>query len=61
MRELQEPLVCENPTRRHMVVVEDYDHMKTMDENVKWMKPTHLLSNFSLNLRVPFRTSIFIA
>ena len=24
MKELQEPLVCENPTRRHMVAVEDY-------------------------------------
>ena len=31
-------------TRRHMVVIEDYDHMKTIIENVTWMKLTHLLS-----------------
>ena len=41
-------------TRRHMVVIEECDHMKTMDENVKWMKLTHLLAFFSLNLRAPF-------
>ena len=22
----------QTPTRRHMVVIQDYDHMKTMDE-----------------------------
>ena len=28
-----------------MVVIEDkIYHMKTMDENMKWMKQTHLLS-----------------
>ena len=35
-------------TRKHMVVIEDDDHIKTMDENMKWMKLTHLLSFFSL-------------
>jgi hypothetical protein len=46
-------------TRRHMVDIEDYDHMQMMDENVKWMKLTHLLSYFSLNLKAPFCTSTF--
>ena len=46
-------------TRRHMVVIEDYNHLKTMDENVKWMKLTHLLSFFPLNLRGPFCTPAF--
>ena len=44
-----------------MVVIENYDHMKTMDENVYWMKPTHLLSKFSLNFRALFCTSTFIS
>ena len=44
----------QNLTRRHMVVIEDYDHMKIIDENAKWMKLTYLLSIFfSLNLRAP--------
>ena len=30
--------------RRDMVATEDYDHMKTMDEKMQWMKLTHLLS-----------------
>ena len=30
-------------TRKHMVVIKDYNHMKTMDENMKWMKLTHVL------------------
>ena len=44
-------------TRRHMVVIEDYNHKKTMDENSKRMKLTHSLSMFSLNLGPPFCTS----
>ena len=36
------------------VVIKDYNHMTTMDENMNWMKVTHVLSNFSLNLRPPF-------
>ena len=28
------------------IAIEDYDYMKTMDEYVKWIKPTHLLSLF---------------
>jgi hypothetical protein len=42
-----------------MVVIEDYDHMTIMDENVNWMKLTNLLSLFSLNLRALFYTSTF--
>ena len=30
-------------TIAHMVVVKDYDHMITMNENLNWMKLTHLL------------------
>ena len=26
--------------RRHIMVIEDYDHMMTVDENVKWGKCT---------------------
>ena len=33
--------------------------MKAMDEDVKWMKPTHPLSTISPNLRAPFRTTTF--
>ena len=36
-----------------MIVIEDYYHMTTMDENVNWMNLAHLLSMFSLNMR-PF-------
>ena len=35
-------------TRTRMVVIKE--HMTTMDENVNWMKLTHVLSMFSLNL-----------
>ena len=35
----------------HKVIIEDYYHIITMDENVIWMELTHLLSNFSSNLR----------
>ena len=31
-----------------MVVIEDYQHITTMDENVIWMKLTHLSSNSPL-------------
>ena len=41
-------------TRTSMVVLKDYDHMTTMNENVKWMKQRHLLWIISLNLRAPF-------
>ena len=40
-------------TRTSMTVIGDYHHMTTMNENVKWMKLTYLLSILSLNLRVP--------
>ena len=36
-------------TRMDKVVIEGYYQMTTMDENVNWMKLTHLLSTFSLN------------
>ena len=42
-----------------MVVITDYYHMTTVDENVNWMKITHILSTFTLNLRGPFCTSTF--
>jgi hypothetical protein len=35
------------------IVIEDYYHMTTMNDNINWMKLTHLLSIFSLTLRVP--------
>ena len=41
------------------VVIEDYDHVTIMYENLNWMKLTHLLSSNSLNLRALFCTSIF--
>ena len=31
-------------TRTYMVVIEDYDHMTTKDENMNKMKLTHLFS-----------------
>ena len=37
-------------TRMDRVVIEDYYGMTTMDENVRGMKQTHLLSNCPLNL-----------
>lgn len=36
------------------VVVEDYYHMTIVNENMNWMKSTHLLSSISLNLKAPF-------
>ena len=53
--------------RRHMVVIEDYDHiMNKMDENGKRMKLTYLytifillFNTFFLNLRAHFCTTIF--
>ena len=35
-------------TKMDRVVIEDYYHMTTMDENVNPMKQIHLLSNFPL-------------
>ena len=31
-----------------MIVIEDFDHMTTMDENINWMKLTHLFLNISI-------------
>jgi hypothetical protein len=45
--------------RTNVVVIEDFDRMTTLDEDVNCTKPTHLLSMFSLNLRAPFSTSTF--
>ena len=42
-----------------MAVIEDYAHMKTMDENVKSMKLTCLYLILSLNFRAPFWISTF--
>jgi hypothetical protein len=41
-------------TRTHMVVINGYDCMKTMDGNMKWMKLTRSLSKKTLNLKAPF-------
>ena len=41
-------------TRMVTVVIEDYYHMTTRDENMNWMKLAHLLWVFSPNLRVIF-------
>ena len=41
-------------TRMDRVVIENYYYMTTIDENVYWMKLTHLLAIFSLNPRGPF-------
>ena len=41
-------------TTSGVVVIEDYYHMTIMDESINWMKLTHLLSTFPLNLRVAF-------
>ena len=46
-------------TRMDKVVIEDYHHMTTIDVDVNWMKLTHLLLIFSLNLRAPFCTFTF--
>ena len=42
-----------------MAVIEDYDHLKIMDENVKSMKLTCLYLIVSLNFRAPFWISAF--
>ena len=44
-----------------VVVIKDYDHMKMMDRNAKWMKPRHVLLIFPLNLKAPFCTSTYVA
>ena len=46
-------------TRTYMVVIEGFDHMTTMEENMNCTKLTHLLSFLSLNLRALFHASIF--
>ena len=46
-------------TRTNMVVFKDYDHMTIMNEDMKWMKLTHLISIFSLNVMAPFSTFSF--
>ena len=61
---LQEPLTCLGSqmwtlTRINKGVIGDYYHVTVMNENVNWMKLTHLQSNNSLNCRVCFCTSTF--
>ena len=34
----------QTPIRMDKVVIKDYYHMTTMDENVNWMELTHMLS-----------------
>ena len=45
--------------RMDKVVIKDYYHVISMNENVYWMKLTHLLSIVSLNLTDPFYISTF--
>jgi hypothetical protein len=45
-------------TRIDSVVIGDWYHMTTMDENINQMKLTHLLSTFPLKLKGPFNTSL---
>ena len=43
------------------VVIEDYvNTMAVMDENVSWMKLTHVLSSISLNLWAPLVNLLFL-
>ena len=63
---LREPLVCnylepkmQTLTRMDRVVIEDYYYTTIADENMNWMKLTHPLSSFPLNLRAPFCISTF--
>ena len=46
-------------TRTNVVTINDFDHMTTMDENVKWMTLTPILSRKLLHLRAPCCTSTF--
>ena len=39
-----------------MVAIGDYYHVTTMNEDMNWMKLTHHLSNFPLDLRAPVCT-----
>ena len=47
------------PKRMDKVIIEDYYHMKRMDENMNWMNE-HVLAFFSLNPRAPFCTSTLL-
>lgn len=38
-------------TRMDSTFIWDHCHITKMDENINWMKPTHVLSIFSLNLK----------
>ena len=54
---LQEPLACpitqiQTLTRMDKGAVKDYYHMTLMDENVKYMKPTHPLLEKIVNLKI---------
>lgn len=43
----------QTPIGMDKVTIEDYYRMTTMNKNMIWMKLTHLLRGFSLNLRGP--------
>ena len=49
----------QTPTRMDNVVIKDYYHMITMNENVNWMELTHMLLSFPLNPKARFCTSTF--
>ena len=44
-------------TKINMVTVKDYDHMTTMNENMKMDETNKSIVKFSLNLRTPLCTS----
>lgn len=48
----------QTPRRTCMVVIKDYDHMMTMDED-ELDETNKLIVDFSLNLKAPFGTSTF--
>ena len=49
----------QNLRRMDNVVIGEYYLMKIMDEDVNWMKLTHMLSVLSLHLTPPFCTPTF--
>ena len=49
----------QTPTRMDKVVIEDYYHMTTVNENLDWMKSTHMLSIFLYAVGPPFVTPTF--
>ena len=47
-------------TRTYMVVIEDFVHTTTINENVNYMKLTHLLSKISIILGPPLYIYLYV-